>query len=158
MLSLRREGDQVWSTDVAVPISRLADIIDATKADLSSLSRFATLLGHIGDSNFHTSIVYRNAAERERVERVVHKMVDTALEMEGTCTGEHGIGLRKKEALLSEIGHETIDVMRTLKQALDPLHIMNPGKIFDADPSMSTLSLPEATAAASLERPTQSTR
>ena len=153
MLSLRREGDQVWSTDVAVPISRLADIIDETKADLSNLGLFASLLGHIGDGNFHTSIMYRDAAEKERVEHLVHKMVDTALEMEGTCTGEHGIGLGKKAALLSELGAETIEVMRTLKQALDPLHIMNPGKIFDADPSVSTKSQPEATAATTLERP-----
>lgn len=153
MLSLRREGDQVWSTDVAVPISRLADIIDETKADLSSLGLFASLLGHIGDGNFHTSIMYGDAAEKERVEHLVHKMVDTALDMEGTCTGEHGIGLGKKEALLSELGSETIEVMRTLKQALDPLHIMNPGKIFDADSSVSTKNQADATAATTLERP-----
>jgi D-lactate dehydrogenase (cytochrome) len=58
--------------------------------------------------------------------------------MEGTCTGEHGVGLGKKQALLSELRSETIDVMRTLKQAVDPLHIMNPGKIFDVDPSIGT--------------------
>ena len=152
MFSLRREGDQVWSTDVAVPISRLADIMDETKADLSSLGLFASLLGHIGDGNFHTSIMSGDAAEKEGVEQVVHKMVDTALEMEGTCTGEHSIGLGKKEALHSELGSETIEVMRTLKAALDPLHIMNPGKIF-TDPLVSTESWPEVTAAASLERP-----
>jgi D-lactate dehydrogenase (cytochrome) len=153
MLALRKEGDQVWSTDVAVPISRLPDIIDETKADLSSLGLFASLLGHIGDGNFHTSIMYGDATEKERVEHLVHKMVDTALEMEGTCTGEHGIGLGKKESLLSELGDEAIEVMRTLKRALDPLHIMNPGKIFDADPSKSTKSDPATTAASTLERP-----
>lgn len=151
MLALRKEGDQVWSTDVAVPISRLPDIIDQTKAELSSLGLFASLLGHIGDGNFHTSIMYGNAAEKERVEHLVHKMVDTALEMEGTCTGEHGIGLGKKESLVNELGEDTIDVMRTIKKALDPLHIMNPGKIFDADPSTTT-SQPEATASSILEK------
>jgi D-lactate dehydrogenase (cytochrome) len=153
MLTLRKEVDQVWSTDVAVPISRLPDIIDETKADLSNLGLFASLLGHIGDGNFHTSIMYGDAAEKERVEHLVHKMVDTALEMEGTCTGEHGIGLGKKESLRSELGDETIEVMRTLKRALDPLYIMNPGKIFDADPSKSTKSEPAAIAASSLEKP-----
>jgi D-lactate dehydrogenase (cytochrome) len=138
IISLQRKGDQFWSTDVAAPISRLADVIDETKADLSSLGLFASLLGHIGDGNFHASIMYGDAAEKYRVEQVVHKMVDTALEMEGTCTGEHGVGLGKKQALLSELRSETIDVMRTLKQAVDPLHIMNPGKIFDVDPSIGT--------------------
>jgi D-lactate dehydrogenase (cytochrome) len=75
IISLQRKGDQFWSTDVAAPISRLADVIDETKADLSSLGLFASLLGHIGDGNFHASIMYGDAAEKYRVEQVVHKMV-----------------------------------------------------------------------------------
>ena len=137
MLSLRREGDEVWSTDVAVPISRLPDIIEKSKVDLDNLGLFASVLGHVGDGNFHESIMYNRSDpdERERVESAVRNMVDLALEMEGTCTGEHGIGLGKKESLLKELGPDTIDVMRVIKRALDPNWIMNPGKIFDAVPS-----------------------
>ncbi len=114
MLSLRKEGDEVWSTDVGVPISRLPDIIEKTKSEMDSLSLFASVLGHVGDGNFHTSILYQRSdpAEREKVEKFVHDMVDTALEMEGTCTGEHSIGLGKKESLLQELGAETVGVMR----------------------------------------------
>ncbi|KAH8703711.1 oxidoreductase, FAD-binding protein [Talaromyces proteolyticus] len=133
MLSLRKEGSEVWSTDVAVPISRLPDIIEKSKEELDDLKIFASLLGHIGDGNFHTSIMYnrKDPDERARVETVVHNMVNRALEMEGSCTGEHGIGLGKKESLVSELGPDTINVMRNIKRALDPHWLMNPGKIFD---------------------------
>ncbi|CRG82882.1 D-lactate dehydrogenase (cytochrome) [Talaromyces islandicus] len=133
MLALREEGSEVWSTDVAVPISRLPDIIEKSKEDLDNLKIFASLLGHIGDGNFHTSIMYnrKDPEEKERVETVVHNMVNRALEMEGSCTGEHGIGLGKKESLVNELGPDTINIMRSIKRALDPYWLMNPGKIFD---------------------------
>lgn len=122
---------------------------------MDGLGLFASVLGHIGDGNFHTSILYNrnDPAEREKVERMVHNMVDTALEMEGTCTGEHGIGLGKKESLVQELGMDTIGVMQQIKRSLDPLWLMNPGKIFDEASSQSTKSRPEATAASTLERP-----
>lgn len=84
---------------------------------------FASILGHIGDGNFHESIMYdkTNPDDVKRVKKCVHDMVDRALEMEGTCTGEHGVGLGKKEYLVKELGAETLQVMRTLKKALDPL-------------------------------------
>jgi D-lactate dehydrogenase (cytochrome) len=89
MLSLRREGDEVWSTDVAVPISRLPDIVEVSKKEIDDLGLFASVLGHIGDGNFHTSILYnrKDPAERERVEHVVHNMVHRALEMVRWPTG-----------------------------------------------------------------------
>jgi len=88
MLALKREGDDVWSTDVAVPLSRLADIIEVSKKELDELGLFASALGHVGDGNFHESIMYnsRDPKERQMVEDCVHRMVDRALEMEGTCT------------------------------------------------------------------------
>jgi len=88
MMALRKEGSEVWSTDVAVPLSRLPDIIEVSKKELDSLGLFASILGHIGDGNFHASIMYdrQNPEERARVEKVVHDMVDRALEMEGSCT------------------------------------------------------------------------
>jgi len=133
MLALRREGDDVWSTDAAVPLSRLADIIEISKKELDDLGLFASALGHIGDGNFHTSIMYNknDPEERKKVEDCVHRMVDLALEMEGTCTGEHGIGLGKKDSLVQELGLDTIGVMKKIKASLDPLAIMNPGKVFD---------------------------
>ncbi|KAB8077152.1 hypothetical protein BDV29DRAFT_68399 [Aspergillus leporis] len=133
MLALRKEGSQVWSTDVAVPISRLPDIIEITQKELNNLGLFASILGHIGDGNFHTCILYdrKDPAETERVEKFVYDMVDRALEMEGSCTGEHGVGLGKKKSLKKELGMETIDVMRSFKKALDPHWLLNPGKIFD---------------------------
>ncbi|KAJ5118888.1 FAD-binding type 2 [Penicillium atrosanguineum] len=133
MLSLRKEGSEVWSTDVAVPISRLPDIIEKSKEELENLGIFASILGHIGDGNFHASIMYdrTNPEERERVEKVVYDMVDRALEMDGSCTGEHGVGLGKKGSLKKELGPETIDVMRSVKRSLDPHWLLNPGKIFD---------------------------
>ncbi|KAF9735294.1 d-lactate mitochondrial precursor [Paraphaeosphaeria minitans] len=133
MLALRREGDEVWSTDVAVPLSRLPDIIEVSKTELDSLGLFASILGHIGDGNFHESIMYNSKDPKERaaVEKCVKDMVDRALDMEGTCTGEHGIGLGKKDSLIKELGLDTINVMKSIKGALDPHWLMNPGKIMD---------------------------
>ncbi|KAL4884724.1 hypothetical protein BJY04DRAFT_181880 [Aspergillus karnatakaensis] len=134
MMALRKEGSEVWSTDVAVPISRLPDIIEISKKELDDLGIFASILGHIGDGNFHASIMYdpKNPNEKERVEKVVYDMVDRALDMEGSCTGEHGVGLGKKSSLKKELGPNTIGVMRNVKGAFDPHWLLNPGKIFDA--------------------------
>ncbi|KAF2653943.1 D-lactate dehydrogenase mitochondrial precursor [Lophiostoma macrostomum CBS 122681] len=133
MLALREDGHEVWSTDVAVPLSRLPDIIEISKKEMDDLGLFASVLGHIGDGNFHESIMYNSKDPKERaaVERCIKDMVDRALEMEGTCTGEHGVGLGKKDSLLKELGIDTINVMKSIKGALDPHWLMNPGKIMD---------------------------
>ncbi|RDW86207.1 uncharacterized protein DSM5745_02849 [Aspergillus mulundensis] len=133
MMALRKEGSEVWSTDVAVPISRLPDIIEISKRELDDLGIFASILGHIGDGNFHSSIMYdpNDADEKQRVEKVVYDMVDRALDMEGSCTGEHGVGLGKKSSLKKELGPNTIGAMRNVKKAFDPHWLLNPGKIFD---------------------------
>ncbi|KFH43560.1 D-lactate dehydrogenase [cytochrome]-like protein [Hapsidospora chrysogenum ATCC 11550] len=133
MLSLRKGNEDVWSTDVAVPFSRLADIIEVSKKEMDELGLFASILGHIGDGNFHESIMYNrhDPEERAKVETCVKNMVKRALDMEGTCTGEHSIGFGKKESLFWEVGPETLSVMRAIKSSLDPLWIMNPGKIMD---------------------------
>ncbi|KAL0256253.1 D-lactate ferricytochrome c oxidoreductase [Diplodia seriata] len=133
MLALR-EGDlDVWSTDVAVPLSRLPDIIEISKKEMDDLGVFASVLGHIGDGNFHESILYnrKDPKEYEAVKNCVYRMVDRALEMDGTCTGEHSIGLGKKASLLKELGPETVEVMKSIKRALDPHWLLNPGKIMD---------------------------
>jgi D-lactate dehydrogenase (cytochrome) len=126
-----RKGAVGWPTDVCVPISRLAECIGETKRDLEGASVPATILGHVGDGNFHVVFVLdpdsqEEAAEAERLNR---RLVERALAMDGTCTGEHGIGLGKQDWLVAELG-DAVDLMRTIKRALDPKDLFNPGKIF----------------------------
>ena len=126
-----RPGCEIWATDVCVPISRLAECILETKRDLKQSTLTAPLVGHVGDGNFHLGflIMRDDATELEEAERLNDRLVLRALAMDGTCTGEHGIGLGKQKYLLAEHG-EAVGVMRQIKQALDPLNILNPGKIF----------------------------
>lgn len=125
-----RPGCQVWATDVCVPISRLADCIVETQKDLESTHLPAPIVGHVGDGNFHLSFVLDPTKPEEIAEanRINDRLVARALAMEGTCTGEHGVGYGKIDYLDDEHG-EAVSVMRTLKKALDPDNIMNPGKI-----------------------------
>ncbi|KAF3004744.1 hypothetical protein E8E13_000006, partial [Curvularia kusanoi] len=107
-----------------------SELIDISKKDLVELKLFGSILGHVGDGNFHETILFEDK-DREIVEDCVHKMVVRALEMEGTCTGEHGIGLGKKDFLQQEVGDVPLQVMMAIKSSLDPHWLMNPGKIFD---------------------------
>jgi len=126
-----RKGAVGWPTDVCVPISRLAECIGETKRDLEGASVPATILGHVGDGNFHVVFVLDPDSREElaEVEALNRKLVERALAMDGTCTGEHGIGLGKQDWLIAELG-DTVDLMRTIKRALDPKDLFNPGKIF----------------------------
>jgi D-lactate dehydrogenase (cytochrome) len=127
-----KPGCRAISTDTCVPISRLADCLleSITEADASGLPYF--LVGHVGDGNFHFGyLIDPNLPhEREVAETLNHKLVTRALGMDGTCTGEHGVGLHKMDFLVTETGAGAVNMMRTIKQALDPKNIMNPGKIF----------------------------
>ena len=126
-----RPGCEIWATDVCVPISRLAECILETKKDLKQSFLTAPLVGHVGDGNFHLGFLIdrNNPAELAEAERLNERLVMRALAMDGTCTGEHGVGLGKQKFLIAEHG-EAVSVMRKVKQALDPLNILNPGKIF----------------------------
>ncbi len=126
-----RPGAVGWTTDVCVPISRLPECITATKHDLASASMPATILGHVGDGNFHVIFAMdpNSQDELREVKAINDRLVARALEMDGTCTGEHGIGLGKQDWLVKELG-DAVDVMRVLKRALDPKNLFNPGKIF----------------------------
>lgn len=119
-------------TDVCVPISRLAECVTATDADLQASALPCPIVGHVGDGNFHVIILVDPDKPEERLEaeRINARIVERALAMEGTCTGEHGIGLHKMEFLRTEQGEDALDVMRAIKCALDPLNLLNPGKIF----------------------------
>ena len=127
-----KPGCRAISTDTCVPISRLADCLldSVTEADASGLPYF--LVGHVGDGNFHFGYLIDpdNHDERALAEDLNHKLVARALSLGGTCTGEHGVGLHKMGFLLNEAGAGAIDMMRAIKQALDPDNILNPGKIF----------------------------
>jgi D-lactate dehydrogenase (cytochrome) len=126
-----RSGAALIATDVCVPISRLADCVVETEADLLRLGILAPIVGHVGDGNFHCSIMANteDTHEMTAVEEFMHRLVERSLQMGGTCTGEHGIGQGKQRYLLDELGAQALDTMRTLKAAFDPLNILNPGKI-----------------------------
>jgi D-lactate dehydrogenase (cytochrome) len=127
-----KPGCRAISTDTCVPISKLADCLldSVAEADASGLPYF--LVGHVGDGNFHFGYLIdpNNAQERQIAEELNHKLVSRALALEGTCTGEHGVGLHKMDFLLTEAGVGAVDMMRGIKHALDPHNILNPGKIF----------------------------
>ncbi len=127
-----RPGCKVISTDTCVPISRLADCLldSVAEANTSGIPYF--LVGHVGDGNFHFGYLLDPNQPQERVtaEKLNHDLVSRALALEGTCTGEHGVGLHKMDFLVDEAGTGAVEMMRTIKRALDPKNIMNPGKIF----------------------------
>ncbi len=124
-------GWGMWVTDVCVPISRLAEVVLETKRDIQAEGLIAPLLGHVGDGNFHLTIMVKpdDPAYLARVEALNDRLVERALRVGGTCTGEHGIGLGKIKFLQAEHG-ESVQLMQAIKRALDPQNIMNPGKIF----------------------------
>ncbi|KAM0446655.1 hypothetical protein ACHAO4_009327 [Trichoderma viride] len=130
-IASKPEGTALWATDVAVPISRMADLIEESKAKATGLGLMNSTIGHVGDGNFHQGMFYRPDIDKEKVLDCVYTMVDRAVEMEGTVTGEHGIGIGKKHGLIKELGLPTIGVMKALKDALDPHWLLNPGKVFD---------------------------
>ncbi len=129
-----RPGSRAVSTDVCVPISRLAECVHETMADVKDYIAPVPLLGHIGDGNFHLMfLVDPQKPEQTELAKTFNKrLVERALRMEGTCTGEHGIGLGKTGSLRMELGDDVIDVMRDIKKVLDPENLLNPGKVLPA--------------------------
>ncbi|KAI1633488.1 hypothetical protein F4809DRAFT_666941 [Biscogniauxia mediterranea] len=127
-LAVAKPGEKVWTGDVAVPMSRLPQLIEDTKDDMKKSGMYGTIVGHVGDGNFHI-ILLSNDEQRHAAEELVHRMVKKAVELEGTVTGEHGVGLVKRDYLPHELGESTVDTMRKIKQALDPLCLLNCDKV-----------------------------
>lgn len=121
----------IFATDVCVPISKLAECIEQTQQDLKASNIYGPIVGHVGDGNFHVLLTCdpNDHKALEKLEAFHTRLVKRSLSLEGTCTGEHGIGVGKIEYLISELGREAVDLMATIKIALDPNGIMNPGKI-----------------------------
>ncbi len=127
-----KPGCRAVTTDACVPISHLAEAIVDSVAEVEASGLPYFIVGHVGDGNFHVAYLIDPAipAERELAERLNHQLVQRALRLEGTCTGEHGVGLHKQGFLVEEAGAGAVAMMREIKRALDPRNIMNPGKIF----------------------------
>ena len=128
-----RPNAQPLATDVCVPISRLADCVTETQRDIAENNLIAPIVGHVGDGNFHVGLMVDldDREEVARVEAFLERLVERALAMDGTCTGEHGIGQGKMKYMQAEHGEGALAAMRAIKRALDPLDIMNPGKVIN---------------------------
>ena len=126
-----RPGSRAVSTDVCVPISRLAECVHETMEDVKNYFAPVPLLGHIGDGNFHLMLLVDPARpeETETAKEFNKRLIERALRLEGTCTGEHGVGLGKIGSMRMELGEDVMDVMRDIKQVFDPDNLMNPGKV-----------------------------
>ncbi|MEO5698242.1 MAG: FAD-linked oxidase C-terminal domain-containing protein, partial [Burkholderiaceae bacterium] len=127
-----KPGCRTVTTDTCVPISHLAECVTQASEEAEAAGLQHYIVGHVGDGNFHIAYLVDPAipAERETAERLNDAVVQRALQFDGTCTGEHGIGLHKQGFLIDETGAGAVAMMRTIKRALDPKNIMNPGKIF----------------------------
>jgi len=127
-----RPGSQAIASDVCVPISKLAACVSESQRDVAASGLLAPIVGHVGDGNFHLSLIVdlNDEDEVKRAKALLERVVERALAMDGTCTGEHGIGQGKMKYLLAEHGAPAVEAMRAIKRAIDPLDIMNPGKIF----------------------------
>ncbi|KAG2346565.1 hypothetical protein BDR05DRAFT_959494 [Suillus weaverae] len=147
-----RPGCKGWITDVCVPVSRLPDLISAAKKDFEELGLVAPIAGHVGDGNFHALVLYADDVELALVREAVSRINRKAIELEGTCTGEHGVGTGKRNYLLTELGEGTVALMRTIKQTMDPHNLFNPGKLYpDVPPPSDTNALTEGHAISNTE-------
>ncbi len=130
-----RPGCRSFTTDACVPISNLAQCMAETAADIQAAGILAPIFGHVGDGNFHCLLLVDpgNASEVRAAEELSHRLMRRAIHLDGTCTGEHGVGLHKVSYLEEEHGAATVEVMRRIKRALDPHNILNPGKVVHLD-------------------------
>ncbi|CAN8003910.1 unnamed protein product [Ixodes pacificus] len=127
-----RPNTRCYVTDVCVPISKLPELVALAKADIAEKGILATVVGHVGDGNFHTMMLFdpKDPADVKKVTDVAHQLAERALQLGGTSTGEHGVGVGKQKLLVEELGEDGVALLRRLKNAIDPKNLMNPGKMF----------------------------
>ncbi|KAF8475408.1 FAD-linked oxidase-like protein [Gautieria morchelliformis] len=129
-------GSRVWTTDVCVPVSNLPTLVNETKKDLAKSGIPSTIVGHVGDGNFHALLMFRSDEELPAIRDAVHRIVIRATALDGTCTGEHGVGVGKRKYLIPELGIGTVELMKSIKRTIDPMELFNPGKLYpDDEPS-----------------------
>ena len=132
--SVKAQGNniRIYTTDVCVPISNLVECIKFAETEIKKYGLRAPMVGHVGDGNFHSTIIYdpKKKEDYKMIRDFSNKLIDKAIELEGTITGEHGIGIQKKEYLIRQ-HRDNIPIMKLIKKSLDPNNIMNPGKVFD---------------------------
>ncbi|KAI0080145.1 hypothetical protein K474DRAFT_1638149 [Panus rudis PR-1116 ss-1] len=136
------EGSRGWSTDVCVPVSHLPQLVYETKKDIESSGIVSTIVGHVGDGNFHALLLFKTEEELAVIRQLVHRMVERAISLDGTCTGEHGVGIGKREYLHEELGAGTVELMKTVKRSIDPLNLFNPGKLYPDEPTKGPSPVP----------------
>ncbi|KAF5317711.1 hypothetical protein D9619_012599 [Psilocybe cf. subviscida] len=126
------QGDDVraMTTDVCVPVSRLPQLVSETQKDLESVGLVHSIVGHVGDGNFHALILFKTDEGLKAAHAAVKRISKRAIALDGTCTGEHGVGIGKREYLVEELGQGTVELMKTVKRAIDPLGLFNPGKLY----------------------------
>ncbi|KAF9033575.1 FAD-linked oxidase-like protein [Panaeolus papilionaceus] len=127
------EGSRGLTTDVCVPISNLPALIAETKKDLENIGIVSSVVGHVGDGNFHALLLFTNDEELKVAKAASHRIVMRAIVLDGTCTGEHGVGMGKKEYLTEELGEGTVELMKAIKRTIDPHNLFNPGKLYPDD-------------------------
>ncbi|KAJ7212952.1 FAD-linked oxidase-like protein [Mycena pura] len=123
-------GAKGWTTDVCVPVSKLPELVYETKKDIAAAGLPSMLVGHAGDGNFHALLLYASDAELAVAQVIADRLVKRALALDGTCTGEHGVGVYKKQYLVEELGPGTVELMKKIKRTVDPLGLFNPGKLY----------------------------
>ncbi|KAJ7230186.1 FAD-linked oxidase-like protein [Mycena pura] len=126
-------GARALATDVCVPVSQLPKLVLDTKADLKANGIVHLIVGHVGDGNFHALLLFSNEEEHARAQEAAHRMIERAIALDGTCTGEHGVGVGKREYLVPELGAGTVALMKAIKRTVDPLGLFNPGKLYPDD-------------------------
>ncbi|KAF9649463.1 hypothetical protein BDM02DRAFT_3230234 [Thelephora ganbajun] len=127
-------GCKSWPTDVCVPVSKLPQLVYETKKEIKEAGLLGTVLGHVGDGNFHAQLFFTSDDDMTKAKELVKGMVKRAIALGGTCTGEHGVGIGKREYLYEELGHGTVELMKKIKRTIDPLNLFNPGKVYPDSP------------------------
>ncbi|GJJ13395.1 hypothetical protein Clacol_007649 [Clathrus columnatus] len=139
-----RPGCRSWPTDVCVPVSQLPTLVYETQKDLAETGLIATTVGHVGDGNFHTLMLIESDSDLAKAAAASDRMVKRAIALDGTCTGEHGVGLGKKKYLVDELGVETVELLKTIKRTIDPFNLFNPGKLYPGSVIPGSSASPKA--------------